>query len=464
MLSINHVAYLNTTLSRKAVVVVCFAPRLLVVSASLARLIFLYPITPHSNPAFNLWVPVICTQLHVCLSISTACIPYMRTFLDRDEASAWISGNRRMHGMTTNNTYAFGPGYRHLRGHKRGKEAYSMDSTVAMSLTHDQIPDVSPRIPTPAPLSPLIPPGFATPASSKASSRSPSRRGLTLHIPPVQAAIPPSADITSPQTASSYALSPECLSPMSPEPLLSPPQPSATRKPSPPPGPYNLTQALPSSQYRSTREAPSSPDPNLRSPIRSPNLSLFPSPASGRYSLVPQGRLTPRVQKPRPGQLTSAPNYPLRMSSLRRSSSRPRATAKFAVAPNLTHTAPTTAIRSSYSRSPPPQSIRTDPASYHSRTSSTVTRPTSSNPKPTSPQRQRNQRILTPHNSSRAEQISPVSPPTPMTFWREDTSPESAHTNYAETPMEANTPWNIEELPVVRDTRNLPRVIVQRSR
>ncbi|KAF2200589.1 hypothetical protein GQ43DRAFT_373454, partial [Delitschia confertaspora ATCC 74209] len=78
MLAVNLVAYLKVKLSRKICLVACFAPRIFVIGAALARLIYLYPITPHTHPEYSLWVPVICTQVQVCLSISTVCIPYMK--------------------------------------------------------------------------------------------------------------------------------------------------------------------------------------------------------------------------------------------------------------------------------------------------------------------------------------------------------------------------------------------------
>ncbi|KAJ4299040.1 hypothetical protein N0V90_004284 [Kalmusia sp. IMI 367209] len=63
MLSVNLVAYLKVPNSKKVAVVACFAPRILVIGAALARLIYLYPISPHNKPEFNLWIPLICTQV-----------------------------------------------------------------------------------------------------------------------------------------------------------------------------------------------------------------------------------------------------------------------------------------------------------------------------------------------------------------------------------------------------------------
>ncbi|KAG9187526.1 hypothetical protein G6011_05397 [Alternaria panax] len=64
VLSIYLVAYLQVRLSRKLAVIACFAPRMLVLSAALVRLILLYPATPHSDPQYRLWVPTIMSQGH----------------------------------------------------------------------------------------------------------------------------------------------------------------------------------------------------------------------------------------------------------------------------------------------------------------------------------------------------------------------------------------------------------------
>ncbi|KAF3037065.1 hypothetical protein E8E12_002586 [Didymella heteroderae] len=63
MLSVDLVAHLRVRTSRKVAVVACFAPRLLVVAAALVRAIYLYQVTPHGNPEYDLWLSTICTQL-----------------------------------------------------------------------------------------------------------------------------------------------------------------------------------------------------------------------------------------------------------------------------------------------------------------------------------------------------------------------------------------------------------------
>jgi hypothetical protein len=79
---------------------------------------------------------------------------------------------------------------------------------------------------------------------------------------------------------------------------------------------------------------------------------------------------------------------------------------------------------------------------------------------PTSPQRQRNKRILTPQNSSRRDQMSPVSPmapSTPRSLWREENGDRSA-----ETPNSSGGWDEAPPMPTVRDVRNSPRIVVQK--
>lgn len=536
MLSVNLVAYLKVRLSRKIAVIACFAPRVLVIGASLARLIYLYPITPHDNPAFNLWIPVICAQVQACLSISTACIPYMKPFFENSETGVWRAESVRKRA-TMDDSYGCSSLTGCLKGNKRKALGNSMDSTAATSLKHTRTSDVSPRIPSPPPLSPLTTPRFITPPNSSASSsRSPSERGLRLHIPaaPEIHVRRPSAVMT-PQTASSHALSPECLSP---QPLLSPPSHNVSpkhrrREPSPPPASRSPRGQVSSSHY-------GSPEPSIPSPSR---FSLFPQQHTPRYSLIPQQYahanahpqpsipptlsehwrsgnrtpaanvsmrrtttyVTPETRTPSSGRDFRGPHHhhlPPRTSSLATGPygltttpyEDPMRTREPAVAITTTVPVPApvdahTSIPSYYVKTPPtahgssfspPQPLPSyyiaTPPSAHPPTFPLPARPSSqpyqaySQPYeavpipavPTSPQRQRNQRILTPRNSSRRDQmspVSPVSPPTPLTFWRDESSSESAGTQRGR----VQHPWAEDErMPVLRDVRSSPRIVAQR--
>ena len=123
-LSANLVVYLDIEPSRKLLVVACFAPRLLVIGAALARLVYLYPITPQNNPEFYLWVPTICAEIEICLSVSTACIPYIPLFCKGVEPRSWRAAATQQRGKprTPDSGSTF------LGIPKRGKKLHSIDS------------------------------------------------------------------------------------------------------------------------------------------------------------------------------------------------------------------------------------------------------------------------------------------------------------------------------------------------
>ncbi|KAF2117181.1 hypothetical protein BDV96DRAFT_19997 [Lophiotrema nucula] len=471
MLSVNLVAYLKVRFSRKVMVVACFAPRILVIGAALARLIFLYPITPHDNPEFHLWIPIICALVQVCLSISTACVLYVKPFIESVEAGVWRADVRRK-GTTTMRSH----GYQRARG----KEMYSVDSTTAgTSLKFGRTPDVSPRIPSPVPLSPMTPPRLSTPPNTRSgTSRSPSERGLRLHIPPPEERKPAYVTSPTPQTASSHALSPACLSP---QPLLSPPPFSTTRRPTPPPRAHNPRPSYGSADLNTLN--PTSPSSVFSPPVsisnfpRPPNVQYSPFPPEYRTPLPPVPPLSPRrrpssrnrakrVSVHRMPPNTSSQRFPVRTTSLQ--NQQPRKSVKFSTTskPNAESSTRSSKTTSYYKQSP--ASDLTIP-SYYTKTPPVPEIPIF--PTPPSPRtiQTRRQRILTPQNSSRRDQISPVSPvfpPQNFTFWRAESSSESAgpsaSSSAGPTPM-----WDREEAeahwpPVMRDVRSSPRIVVQR--
>ncbi|KAI1371398.1 hypothetical protein F4677DRAFT_435952 [Hypoxylon crocopeplum] len=99
---------INIPTSRKAVVIGCFAPRILVVAAAACRLAYLAPISPHQNPAFRLWISVVCTEVQVCLSISTACIPSVKPLFEAIEAGVWQADDLRRRGLSLEDLHSKG--------------------------------------------------------------------------------------------------------------------------------------------------------------------------------------------------------------------------------------------------------------------------------------------------------------------------------------------------------------------
>jgi hypothetical protein len=511
MLSVNLVAYSKISLSKKFAVVGCFAPRVLVIGASLARLVYLYPITPHDNPAFALWIPTTCTQVQVCLAVVTACLPYMRPLLVAKDSNRWrgAGAKRKNGGLSEVSSYGC-CSFSRIKAHKRGHGSSADSSAFTVSKTGRAL-DISPRIPTPRALSPLTPPRLRTPLSSSAGSiRRPSSSGLRLEIPPPEIHVRRASQvgIISPQTASSHALSPECLSAQA---LLSPPQaypPTflGNGTPSPPPPSHN-PQTSASGSRRSLESAA-----NLAT--SPPRFSLFPQTRTPRYSRLPQQHpnaalsvisersrsrsghrsssqgmspsSTPETRTPSPNTLPISPptkstprfsrvlyDDPLRTkaaalststpehlsSNLRATSPYPPSDERHGSIPSYYIATPPTAHTSARSspQTLPSYYMGTPPSSHPPKfplpTPPSPTEPgdSATPPVPTSPQRQRNRRVLTPQNSSRAFDGS-SSPPTPPSIWQEDVGGAARR-------EEARRRENVR----VKDVRRSPRIVVQQS-
>lgn len=72
----------QVAVSKKLVIIFAFLFRLAVVASSIARLCFLLPYMPSADYTFRVVNADIVTQLVLCMSITTACIPCLKPFLD----------------------------------------------------------------------------------------------------------------------------------------------------------------------------------------------------------------------------------------------------------------------------------------------------------------------------------------------------------------------------------------------
>ena len=158
MLSVDLVAHLRVRTSRKVAVVACFAPRLLVVTAALVRAVFLYQVTPHENPEYDLWISAICTQVHVCASICTACIPYMVPFFKSLQSNLWRSYSRTSWAARSRSDQPRGQSLNRLRKREANIRFESPNSFSSLIKEPERVSIISPRIPSPGPISPLLPP------------------------------------------------------------------------------------------------------------------------------------------------------------------------------------------------------------------------------------------------------------------------------------------------------------------
>ena len=99
----------QVALSKKAVIVVAFAFRLTVIAATIARLFYIHPATGSASDAT--WIAVnynIVTEVILCISIMTACIPCLKPFLDGFESGMMgVSFKDRMPGSSANGSRAY---------------------------------------------------------------------------------------------------------------------------------------------------------------------------------------------------------------------------------------------------------------------------------------------------------------------------------------------------------------------
>ncbi|KAI0536259.1 hypothetical protein GGR58DRAFT_475761 [Xylaria digitata] len=98
----------NVSFSRKLIVVGCFAPRLLVAAAATSRLVFLVPISPNGSWAWRSWIPVVTTEVQICLSIATACVPSVKPLFAAVEAGVWHADDLRRRGLSLEDLHSRG--------------------------------------------------------------------------------------------------------------------------------------------------------------------------------------------------------------------------------------------------------------------------------------------------------------------------------------------------------------------
>ncbi|TGO46529.1 hypothetical protein BOTNAR_0581g00040 [Botryotinia narcissicola] len=76
--------HIQTTWSRKLTLICIFGTRICVIAAVCCQLYYLNQRI--SDPTFDPWRTTICNQIVQCLSIITACVPYLKMFLDSLES------------------------------------------------------------------------------------------------------------------------------------------------------------------------------------------------------------------------------------------------------------------------------------------------------------------------------------------------------------------------------------------
>ncbi|KAF1912034.1 hypothetical protein BDU57DRAFT_77020 [Ampelomyces quisqualis] len=265
MLSFNLIVYLHISFSRKVAVITCFVPRILVAAVSLIRLVWLYPVTPHNNPEFRLWLPAILSEIHVCLGICTACIPYMAPVFKGLEGSLRRTYFSKSPNFELDDRKTRTPSSLWFCRQREAEFSGSWESTALSTLQYERTPQALPQIPTPRPMSPLTTPRYIS-RPSTANSKTPSQRGLYIDIPDRNSPAIRAITVSGPQTASSCALSPSCTFPV---PLLSIQSFISTRNEPKPPSKVHSRNCQRVSSYSSRNLSPATPR-------RSQRFSLFP--------------------------------------------------------------------------------------------------------------------------------------------------------------------------------------------
>jgi hypothetical protein len=326
------------------------------------------------------------------------------------------------------------------------------------SVQYVRVPQISPYIPTPRPMSPLTPLRFYTPPNSAASrSRYSSPDGLCISIPDRR------TDIPGPQTASSFALSPSCASPF---PLLSvstlvsthnaPTPPQKAHPPSPASG-YSSRSPSPVRQVRQARFSlfphqavqPNYPSPNIpKSGVNS--VSVPPIRAMRSQTLNGTSRHSAGLRPPYSAEIIG---YPKRSSST--------VPPKFGTAPQPTSPPPTKTTlgsRCKYSTSHEPDSPMG--TAIHNYFESNVPQAAPSRPLPALPSnahRQRNQRVLSPSNTLRTNQ-SPS-----KAQWPAPTPPYVSRVGFLSPrdSMLTTRTARSKPLPHIGDARSSPKMVVR---
>ncbi|KAH8652626.1 hypothetical protein BGZ60DRAFT_533488 [Tricladium varicosporioides] len=77
---------LQISLSKKVKLLSIFSARILVMAAIATQLAVFWDEYPSSDITNSLWLPIVCNQVVVCLSVITACLPYLKPLMESLES------------------------------------------------------------------------------------------------------------------------------------------------------------------------------------------------------------------------------------------------------------------------------------------------------------------------------------------------------------------------------------------
>ncbi|KAL8793917.1 MAG: hypothetical protein Q9195_003536 [Heterodermia aff. obscurata] len=119
---------LQISVAKKSTIVGCFVPRLSVVAVSIVHLKWLKIVSGGHDPTFDLWLPMLAVQVIQNLSIITACIPYLKPFLESLETGMLGSDDHRRHRLS--------PTYDNTNETVTGLESVSLKHSLAKIFRH----------------------------------------------------------------------------------------------------------------------------------------------------------------------------------------------------------------------------------------------------------------------------------------------------------------------------------------
>ena len=260
-LSVILIVSIHMQLSRKVAIVLCFAPRLLVVATVVIRLIWLYPITLHDNLHHRAPKMAIVSEIEICLSIVTASIPFMVPFFK----SLGSKRQRPSSSKPPRNTPNKGTGRTKLplwfRRQYKHRDLETWKPAAAGAAGYELLPKASPRI---------LSLGSIAPLSSRlqySTQRKSSIRDFIIRVPHRESLSKQSSELVTPRTYSSSFIS--TMNESSEALLLHSFIPSR-RAPNPPNKMHLLSPPTPGSWHSSH-----SPPP-IRDTPHKPQFSLFP--------------------------------------------------------------------------------------------------------------------------------------------------------------------------------------------
>ncbi|POR39145.1 Uncharacterized protein TPAR_00654 [Tolypocladium paradoxum] len=131
----------QTSRSKKALVIGVFGSRLFIIPAVICHIYFFNRAVNSSDSAFdtfNMWQPTIIMQVIQCLNIVTTCIPYLKPFLDSLESGRMSTGDLLQTINANSGSSKSGPGSGQTSGNRGNSRDIAPAGAVTSAASHRQ--------------------------------------------------------------------------------------------------------------------------------------------------------------------------------------------------------------------------------------------------------------------------------------------------------------------------------------